>query len=98
MDISWNREITWPLLQEASSEGKGHGITVPWRQDGATWGSRGDDEAEEINDFIENKDLYCGKKLETAEDEFNFDDYLYCYKSFHSPFLDKEFEGFSFWC
>ena len=57
--------------------------------------SKGDDEAEEINDFIENKDLYCGKKLETVEDEFNFDDYLYCYKSFHSPFLDKEFEGFS---
>ena len=54
-----------------------------------------DDEVEEINDFIENKDLYAGKKLDKVEEEFNFDDYLYCYKSFHSPYLDKQFEGFS---
>ena len=54
-----------------------------------------DDEVREINNFIENKDLYSGKKLDNVEGEFNFDDYLYCYKSFHSPFLDKQFEGFS---
>lgn len=57
--------------------------------------SKADDEVEEINDFIENKDLYSGKKLDKVEEEFNFEDYLYCYKSFHSPFLDKQFEGFS---
>ena len=56
---------------------------------------RGDDEVEEINNFIKNKDLYSGKKLARVEEEFNFDDYLYCYKSFHSPLLDKQFEGFS---
>lgn len=57
--------------------------------------AKGDEEVEEINDFIENKDLYAGKKLDKVEEEFNFDDYLYCYKSFHSPYLDKQFEGFS---
>ena len=57
--------------------------------------SKRDEEVEEITNFIENKDLYSGKKLGKVEEEFNFDDYLYCYKSFHSPFLDKQFEGFS---
>ena len=52
-------------------------------------------EEDEINDFIENKDLYTGKNLLSETKEFNFDDYLYCYKSFHSPLLDQQFEGFS---
>ena len=52
------------------------------------------DENDEIQDFLDNKDLYTGKKLSDGE-EFNFDDYEYCYKSFHSPLLDKEFDGLS---
>ena len=50
---------------------------------------------DEIKDFIENKDLYTGKDLQSGLSEFNFHDYLYCYKSFHSPILDQQFEGFS---
>lgn len=48
---------------------------------------------EEIRNFIENKDLYkcCPKE----EDQENFDEFLYYYKSFHSPLLDREFPGFS---
>ena len=53
------------------------------------------DENNEIEDFIKNKDLYTGKKIGAPDDDFNFDDYLYCYKSFHSPLIDKEYHGYS---
>ena len=52
-------------------------------------------DADEIQEFLANKDLYSGKQLANSEKEFNFDDYEYCYKSFHSPLLDKQFAGLS---
>ena len=54
-------------------------------------------EDEEIKHFLRNKDLYCNTQLNTAqpEDEEMFDEYLYYYKSFHSPLLDKQYDGYS---
>ena len=48
---------------------------------------------EEIRNFIVNKDLYKCDPLCTEPE--TFDEFLYYYKSFHSPLLDKEFHGFS---
>ena len=55
---------------------------------------KGLNEEDEIKDFIKNKDLYAGKPVADNED-FNFDQFLYYYKSFHSPLIDKQFHGFS---
>ena len=50
-------------------------------------------EEDDIRNFIVNKELYKCDPL-SSEPE-NFDEFLYYYKSFHSPLLDKEFHGFS---
>ena len=48
---------------------------------------------DEIRNFMENKDLY--RCHPASEEQERFDEFLYYYKSFHSPLLDKEFQGFS---
>ena len=50
-------------------------------------------EEDEIRNFIVNKEFYKCDPL-CSEPE-NFDEFLYYYKSFHSPLLDKEFHGIS---
>ena len=52
-------------------------------------------EEQEILNFIENKDQQEDQLVQFSSEFENFDEFLYYYKSFHSPLIDKEFNGFS---
>ena len=52
-------------------------------------------EEQEINHFMKNKNLQENQNVQFSGEFDNFDEFLYYYKSFHSPLIDKEFDGFS---
>ena len=52
-------------------------------------------EEQEILHFLENKSPLVDQNIQFSTEFENFDEFLYYYKSFHSPLIDKEFDGFS---
>ena len=52
-------------------------------------------EDQEILQFIQNRNLSTDQQVYLASEFEDCDEFLYYYKSFHSPLIDKEFDGFS---
>ena len=52
-------------------------------------------EDQEILQFMQNRNLYDDQQVHISNEFDDFDEFLYYYKSFHSPLIEKEFDGFS---